>query len=505
MPTKRFNRRRALQCLVSAPFAPCATGWISRSNYFSEPSASEVLGIPTTAKLGPVVSIPYPLYGFNSGANLAHYIADASFMKVFGSLGPSILRYPGGNSANWFDLNTGLLFQNPNPPPPSGQLKNFTIAPAFTFSALAKLLTQAKAQATIVLNLLTGNMHSQIHDLKRASKLVAIQKIELGNEYYLNGVHGDQYTQVFPLVQDFARRANSYAAAIKAVIPSAELGVTVYTYGKGTQRESLWNSTLVPLLSKDINALIPHNYQNPPDPPFSRSSLEADTRALEEPGGVAAIFSRVRIGTDDIKKIAETWPAYKIWNTETNLRDRVGAIAGTWTHGLYVAYQLLALLGIPNIAQALVHAVTNGTEFSAIWSSSGMFPDSSTRYARNSLSASGISLQLVFAAARTKSSARQLSFSTNPDQTGANGLSAPSLYGWVFGPRVSSVLLNLSATAYALRFSEGGLFLGATYTQLSGKPTAYIGTPTGLASLHGSFDAESGLTLPPYSITLLGS
>lgn len=60
-------------------------------------------------------NIPYPLYGLNSGDNLAHFESDASFMSAFGQLGPSLPHYRGGNWPNWFDLSTGFLPNNPNP------------------------------------------------------------------------------------------------------------------------------------------------------------------------------------------------------------------------------------------------------------------------------------------------------------------------------------------------------------------------------------------------------
>ncbi len=500
-----ISRRRIVQFLAAMSFtrfaSACGLGGATENNP-SGSSGSSDSGAPTTASAGDSVTIPYPLYGLNSGDNLAHFLDDTSFMTAFGDLKPSILRYPGGNSANWFDLSTGLLLTDATPPPPSGQLSAFTTPPAFTFCALAALLEKADAQSTIVLNLLTGDMQSQIEDLRDAKGEISIRRIELGNEYYLNGVHGDQYIQVFPTAQDYAKAANAYASAIKSVFPHAELGVPVETSSGGGTRQSTWNKTLVPILSKDIDALIVHNYQDPPEPPFTGASVKADARTLAAPGGVAAILSRVSTGTDNIKNVANTWPGYKIWNTETNLRDFVGAVAGTWTHGLYVAYQLLSLLEVPNIAQALVHAVTNGTTYSAIWTTSGTFPNSSVQYHQGSLSASGISMQIVFRAACHKTKARQLSISTNPAQQGSNGGSAPSLYGWILGNHESSVVLNLSATAYALTFHNEHLFAGAAYTQLSGEPTAYVGTPNNLTSAQGSFDTRCGLTLPPYSITL---
>ena len=116
-------------------------------------------------------------------------------------------------------------------------------------------------------------------------------------------------------------------------------------------------------------------------------------------------------------------------------------------------------------------------------------------------------MQIIFQAARKQSAAQPLDFSANPSQTGSSGGTAPSLYGWAFGSgaSASAVVLNLSATLYALTFAQSGLFSGAAYMQLSGNPADYIGTPSSLTSARGSFQASLGLALPAHSITLLST
>ena len=90
-----MTRRRVLQVLASAPFAAfaggCGQGVLGGSSGLgssgSGSSGSGASGTSTTATVGGEVSIPYPLYGLNTGTNLAHLIGNTAFMETFGKLG----------------------------------------------------------------------------------------------------------------------------------------------------------------------------------------------------------------------------------------------------------------------------------------------------------------------------------------------------------------------------------------------------------------------------------
>ena len=58
-------------------------------------------------------------------------------MRLFEQLGPSLLRYPGGRSANWFDLSTGVHLANPTTPSNSGKLESIPTPSAWAFCAAA--------------------------------------------------------------------------------------------------------------------------------------------------------------------------------------------------------------------------------------------------------------------------------------------------------------------------------------------------------------------------------
>lgn len=533
-----INRRQAVQIFLGGvPLAGLAVAHGAAGSAASTSStdhSSSAPGTPTTAKLGSSVGIPYPFYGLNSGGNLGPFAQDTNtgkqnpFLPVFTDLGPSILRYPGGNSSGWFDLSNGLLLADPSVMPPPDQLHDFQTPPGFTLSALKTLLQAAAGpensvvEASIVVNMLTyeqsqsqspppsllTQMQQQIELLTSVAESLPITKIELGNELYLQGIHGTQYAQIYPCAKSYATAAKLWVKGLRSALGSSvELGVPVtLDVNSSDPRMSMWNKTVVDMLMTDIDALVAHNYLDPPNPPFSGTTVSEERTELAQNGSVPAIFSQVNVGIKRVVNLADMWPSLKIWNTETNFRDDVMGIANTWTHGLYAAYQLLAILEVPNIAQCLLHAVIGAqTEFSTIWTIDGNFPGgSTTQYKANTLSATGTTLKMLFGATRNKTSAQPLTFSTNPDQTGSNGNTAPSLYGWAFGSNAACIVLNLSPTAYALSFGGGSLFAGASYTQVSGDPIAFVGTPSNLVVTRGNFSAAMGLTLPAFSMTVLG-
>ena len=501
----QLTRRRTLQLLATAPILPMISGCSgAASGSSTTPPVNPAPGTPTVATAGSAVSIPYPLYGLNTGDNLSSHMSDTGFLPAVTQLGPSIMRYPGGNSAGWFDISTGSLLTNPTYAPVS-EVLSFN-SPAFTFSVLSQILTAASGKATIVLNLLQGNMASQVAALQAAASIVPIERVELGNELYLSGLSGlNQYQTTFPTTASYATTANAYAKAIKTVLPLAKIGVCADTTPSGSSsRETNWNSQLLPLL-QGIDAIICHDYQNPASKPFTGSSASSDNAALAAPGGPPSIFQEAVTARTQIQAAAATFNGFEVWVTETNLRDTVGGIAGTWAHGLYVAYMQLLLLEVPSIKQALIHALHSGSEYEESHASSGSFPGSTVAYAQNGLSASGYTSLFVFRAARNNTTAQPLNFNENPSQVAASGGTSTSLYGWTFGNNATCVLLNLSPDTYSASFNSSTLFNGTAYQQLSGSPAGYVGTVTGLTTTSGTYSPSTGISLPPYSITYIGS
>jgi hypothetical protein len=483
----------------------CSSGTASTGS--SGTPVPTVPGTPTTAAFGSAQSIPGSLFGLNESGNFTQYDGNTGFSSIFASLHPAILRYPGGEIGNWFDISTGLVLTNANPAPPS-DLSGYNNNPGYTPTQLGAFLADTGATPTIVLNLLTGNMASQITALQSAKAAgIPIDYLELGNEFYLDTLAGaTPYSQVFPTPASYVTVANQYAVALKAAFPSVKLGVPVWGDSGGGSREAGWNAGVIPNL-KNIDALIIHTYQDPSfggatssSYPGTTAEQTTETAGFSATGGVQTVLA---MATDisSQQAVISAYPGFQVWITESNLRDFVGSIAGTWCHGLYAALRLLKFLELSNLNLALLHSVTGGLLYAQINTASGTVAGltNSPTLAANTLTATGYALQALFAAAAGHTAAQPISFSVNPSQTTSVGGTVPSLYGWSFGNGATAVVLNLSPTEYALSIPVTG-FSGSA-TQISGNPLSFVGTTTPLTI--ASLPVASPLSLPAYSLTLL--
>ena len=501
----KVTRRKSLQLLGMASVAPLMA--TKGSGKLSFPSL--LPGFVASASVGPKRTIPHALFGLNDGASLprhiGEYIDNREFMRTFAQLAPSILRYPGGTIANWFDLSTGEMLKHPSVPN-TKTVADLSRYP-FTWSVYKKLLDQADSESSIVLNLLTGNLESQIAALKNAQKVgVPITRIELGNEYYLAGSGGsDGYETVFPDGASYARVANKYARAVKREFPDCRIGVCMNSnVHLRVPRSREWNQSLLSTVDSSIDAVIPHIYHDPPSTLFGDRHNKPKTDALAERGGPQLIFS-LALDPRPLSFIREATASrpYEIWITETNLRDFGGKIAGTWTHGLFVAFDLMNLLNLPTLNMALLHDVIGRVMYGTIFSKSdgNTFPGTDLHYQPDTLSASGMGCMMLFQAARGKHSAAPLEFDRNPMQTGLLDSRVPSLYGWVFDED-SMLVLNLSPQTCNLKIPKLRL-AGLKHTQLFGDPVKYVASLSSLKQLHGITGTE--INLPPYSMTRIGS
>jgi len=489
MTSTRWSRRKAVQLLSVA-----SLDVIRRSLIHAGP-------LPATSMAsGQPIAIPAALFGFNTGEDLARYKDNPEFLRAMGQLAPAILRYPGGNGANWFDLTSGMNVANPLFPAPHNS-PNYNSAP-FTFSAYKTMLQAGHSQPSIVLNLLTAAMEPQIEALRAARNMgISLTRIELGNEYYLAGLEGGtQYAKVFPDAASYAKTAKQYASALKAAFPECRIGVPLIARASNRPREATWNDDLMKQIDSSIDAIIPHIYHDPPKDIFGAKGERVTGDPLTTPGGPQTIFS-MAFAPEPPKIIRRALRGTdrEVWITETNLRDFAGSVANTWTHGLFLVLDLMELMYLPNLRQALVHSVIGGLMYEAITQPTRGAGENSADARAGlkpcQLTATGLTCSLLLRAARGKTTAAPLTFSPNPSQRTQESMGVPSLYGWSFGDHASAILLNLSPAAATLALT--GEWKGMTGTQVSGEPSTLSERTI------KSLTASPALMLPAYSITML--
>jgi hypothetical protein len=160
---------------------------------------------------------------------------------------------------------------------------------------------------------------------------------------------------------------------------------------------------------------------------------------------------------------------------------------------------LMELMYLPNLRQALVHSVIGGLMYEAITQPTRGAGENSADARAGlkpcQLTATGLTCSLLLRAARGKTTAAPLTFSPNPSQRTQESMGVPSLYGWSFGDHASAILLNLSPAAATLALT--GEWKGMTGTQVSGEPSTLSERTI------KSLTASPALMLPAYSITML--
>ena len=460
--------------------------------------------IKSAATVGPATLIPPELFGVSAGANLAPLIHNRAFMACLDQLAPSIFRYPGGNGANWFDISTGMYVRDPRVPR-ANNTSNFD--QPFDVPLLKRILQEASAEPSIVLNLLTGAMDTQIEALKHARSIgIPIKRIELGNEYYLQGARAgtDSYTRVFPTAADYARTALQYAKELRKEFPACQIGVPILARAAHGGREASWNDDLLQHIDSSIDAVIAHVYRRIRLGSFGDKSNAPAFREKEQ-----AVFAAAFVPSPfNVVRHALSYGSRRVWITETNIADPSEESAQTWGHGIALALDLMNMLTLPRIEQVLCWSLLGSREFCLVTLTESGHADASQRNEvghtavpqASRLTANGYACMMLFKAARGKTTASQLHFAPNTIQDSSSGEKLPSLYGWKYGSD-SALIVNLSPQRHTVTIHDAGL-TESGYYQLAADVAGPIEGESAFAARHGKTNEQ--LTLPPYSMTAIG-
>jgi len=181
--------------------------------------------------------------------------------------GVSLLRFPGGSSADGYHWATHTFTGGSRP------------YPADTFDAFMGVVRRVGAQPLITVNYGSNSAGVGGGDpLEAAAWVRYANKIrgygatywEIGNEVYSNGSYGpyvpglselDLHALKGPVA--YARNTVAYSNAMKAVDPSIRVGVAVATPGYWPEGQTPdWNKTMLPLLCRKIDFVDVHWYPN---------------------------------------------------------------------------------------------------------------------------------------------------------------------------------------------------------------------------------------------------
>lgn len=195
------------------------------------------------------------------------HLLDAPVPLLLRQGGISLLRFPGGSSADGYHWATHTFTGGGRP------------YPADTFDAFMGVVRQAGAQPLITVNYGSNPAGTGGGDPAEAAAWVryanrgkgyGMTYWEIGNEVYSNGSYGPYIPGLSELdlhprkgSTTYARNALAYIDAMKAVDPSIRVGVAVTTPGYWPEgRTPDWDNTMLPLVCRKIDFVDVHWYAN---------------------------------------------------------------------------------------------------------------------------------------------------------------------------------------------------------------------------------------------------
>ncbi len=232
--------------------------------------------------------IPATAFGMNT-AVWDNHLRDASVPARLRTAGVTMLRFPGGSTADNYHWQTNSMT------PGSGYVN-----PNDTFDAFMQLSKATGAQPLITVNYGSNVTGTGGGDPAEAASWVTYANItkgygvkywEIGNEVYGNGTYPngwetDLHAQKGPSV--YATNVVTYARAMKQVDPAIKVGLALTTPGYWPDGQSPdWNSTVLATACSQIDFVDVHWY------PLGTPS-GTDAGLLSSPAEISAIMATLK-------------------------------------------------------------------------------------------------------------------------------------------------------------------------------------------------------------------
>jgi hypothetical protein len=237
------------------------------------------------------------------------------------ALHPSVLRFPGGTHANYYDWTEGKYV---NTERFSGR-HPWSTAPVDEFFELARRCGARVAYVVNVYQDSPDKTRRLAEKIKSAGYSVAYW--ELGNE-----LGSGTYRDAIPDVDAYLRMAKEHAAAIRSVFPTAEFAVPSDPVRRVTDA---WNRRLS--RQDDFDNIVVHRYHGPNKKqraadPSGEASLSEDAygRMLEHSREEGPDYRRV-------------FPGKHLWITEWGLLHIGTDLENSMAHGIWMARTFVAM------------------------------------------------------------------------------------------------------------------------------------------------------------------
>jgi len=277
-----------------------------------------------------------PKTGLNGNTIRGPSWVNTTFNDSVQTMFPKLLRYPGGNTANYWNWNEGWFHDQSFLDTILLPATTYTLPPAWANVSyidtkpirFQEALDQIDSRGIYVLNMMSSSLSGQLIDLQNAiDSGVVINRVELGSEFN----HDNPFSAIrFPTGGDYARECNIWIDSIKTLIPNVKVGVVAGNRGPDFSRAWRWNDSVCSIIN-DADALIWHMYIYMHDADTSFTTQ----KVLAYPFYRVPLYEKWR-GFQDTTALIQN---HDIWITEYNLFDKTTdkRFTNTWSHVLILA------------------------------------------------------------------------------------------------------------------------------------------------------------------------
>lgn len=381
-----INPRRLLLQRMTALGGLTASASLSRASSKSPRNDGTDLALDLAVSSTGTRQLSSAFLGFNGNlVGLQEPWRDERLLEVFSRLNAGNIRYPGGTVANFWDWDDGAIDRRLSASQLGGSrglLANKSPATSYRLDNLAILVRASGVKPIFVANMVRYGVDEQIAHLNRAKSLgIPIELVELGNEFYIGRGAYPAVDEKFPNVDKYADDVALWSRRLKSAFPGIRIAAiaTGPMIGlKKSLRRRSWDENLFRKL-ENVDALTIHTYARAPageqngedgDAGSAWGSAEAQVRqyqSLKSDLGAQLLFSRPRERVRGRIPVNYFPPGLDLWVTEFSLIDAVGALRGTWAHGLGVAGFVDSFLLDERIKYVCYHNLFAQAMFSAIW------------------------------------------------------------------------------------------------------------------------------------------
>jgi hypothetical protein len=423
-------------------------------------------------------------YGVNYDLqNARRFRADSKVDQQIAALDPATIRWPGGTEADFYNWRTR-----------KGRKSGSFV---FTLKDLANAVAATHAVPMFDLNVLADPKHpaNQVAMLKRAHDHyhLPISYVELGNELYFPGptlstAPKGAFIKGFPTGTSYGNTVARYVRAVHHAFPKAKVAAdTILHPAKNNIREDTWNAEMMTAAkgSGAPDAVILHDY---PGPSF---------RNLKS-GDLSRLFTGAYTAAQQIQAKANAL-GQPAWLTEFNLepgfnhkgtKPAKNPVQLSYAHELYVAALAAMLPRIHDLAGVDNYGALGNTGILGAWAEPK---------AGGKLTPYGQAIEFADTAGQDATSTAPIAIPADPTVHAGD----PAVLGQTFlgaRSRTRAVLVNLTDKRHTVPL-QPGIAAGKPYEYVTGNPMAHQTIAT---QPHTGTVGRGGLTLPPYSVTLLG-